>query len=76
MTDKIKIVITKRHGDFHASVEGKPDIWGGNPDSSDAAIGDLIRSHETFFNISVDWNKDDTWTQRYVSDDPHTRGKS
>lgn len=47
-----KIVVTKRGKDYHARLEGR-EIWGrGN--TSDAAIGDLIRSHRDIFHIVVE----------------------
>lgn len=72
MADKIKIVVTKRSDDFHASIEGHPEIWGCHPTLSDAAIGDLIRSHAHIFGIEVAWNED-SWTKRYLAHDPLTR---
>lgn len=45
---KMKIVITKRSDDYHACIEGRPEIWGCGPGES-TAIGDLIRSHKDVF---------------------------
>lgn len=50
-TNTMKIVITKRHDDYHACIEGHPEIWGCGRDQ-DAAVGDLIRAHQEFFNVS------------------------
>lgn len=55
----MKIVITKRCDDYHACVEGKPEIWGCGKDTN-AAIGDLIRSHKEIFDeigLTVEYKK-------------------
>lgn len=56
----MKIMITKRCDDYHACVEGKPEIWGCGKDTN-AAIGDLIRSHKEIFEeigLAVEYEKE------------------
>lgn len=50
-TDTMKIIITKRQDDYHACIDGHPELWGCGRDQ-DAAVGDLIRAHQEFFNVS------------------------
>ncbi len=51
--EKIKIVITKRPDDYHACIEGHPELWGcGN--TSKEAIGNLIYYHNEAFNLEID----------------------
>ena len=64
VTRGVKIVLTRRAEDVHACIEGEPEIWAAGR-TSDAAIGDLIRSHPDSFDIDVVWS-DDPHTQRYA----------
>lgn len=47
-----KIIITKRTHDYHAHLEGYPGIWDCGKTSNEA-IGNLIRTHASAFNIEV-----------------------
>ncbi len=49
----MKITITKRGEDYHACLEGQPQIWGCGK-TSDEAVGNLIRAHTDTFNITVE----------------------
>ncbi len=49
----MKIVVTHRSGDWQACLEGRTGIWGCGL-TPDAAIGALIRSHQTEFQIFVE----------------------
>jgi hypothetical protein len=49
----LTIRVCRRSDDFHASLEGQRGVWGCGP-GSDAAIGDLVRSHPEMFGIKID----------------------
>ena len=49
----MKIVVTKRNDDYHACLDGHPEIWGCGK-TADEAIGKLITAHEEEFNIKVE----------------------
>lgn len=51
-----KIIVKKRSNDYHAHLEGNPDIWGCG-DSYGEAIGDLVWTHQAEFNIEVKMEK-------------------
>ena len=42
----------KKQPKYHAQIKGKPGIWGCGR-SVDAAIGDLIQSHQEDFHVQV-----------------------
>ena len=69
---KMKIIVTKRHSDIHVCPEGRPDIWACGK-TLDEALGNLVRSHSEHFDLEIEWNKDESWTKRYVAGDPLTR---
>lgn len=46
------IIVTSRATDFHAGIEGKPEIWGCGANPLEA-IGDLVRAHPEVFNASI-----------------------
>jgi hypothetical protein len=46
------IVITQRSDDFHACLEGVPEIWGCGKTES-AAVLDLLESHKDTFDIEI-----------------------
>jgi hypothetical protein len=50
----MKIVITKRGDDYHACLEGHPEIWGCGKTQNEA-IGDLISSHKDTLKIEVEY---------------------
>ena len=50
----MKIIVTRRNDDYHACLEGHPEIWGCGK-TIDGAIGDLIRSHQDTFGIAVEY---------------------
>lgn len=50
-----KIVVSRRHADYHACYEGLPAVWGCGPTPS-AAIGDLIQSHPEYSYVTVHHN--------------------
>jgi len=49
-----KIIVAKRSDDFHACLEGHPEIWGCGKDSC-SAIGDLTSTHKDCFKIEVEY---------------------
>jgi hypothetical protein len=51
-----EIVVTKRTDDYHACIRGHPEIWGCGRNESEA-IGDVIRSHESEFDIKVQYGR-------------------
>ncbi len=61
----VAIVIRKRADDLHASINGKPEIWGCGK-SYYATLGNLISNHPEEFNIRIEFSNDDL-TQRYLS---------
>lgn len=50
----MKITIIKRGTGYHASVEGKSEIFG-NGKTSDTALGDLIACGSGYFNIELEY---------------------
>jgi len=68
----MKIVMTKRTADIHVCPEGKPGIWAAGK-TVDEAVGNLIQCHQEHFGLELEWNKTDTWTQRYIAGDHLTR---
>lgn len=48
----MKIILTRRSSDFHAQLEGDSGRWGRGL-TPEAAIGDLIVSHNEVFGIVV-----------------------
>lgn len=50
----LKIVITRRNEDYHACLEGRPEIWGCGKTQYEA-IGNLIGAHKDTFKIEVVW---------------------
>lgn len=48
----MKIIIINRKDDYHASLEGHPEIWGCGK-CPDEAIGNLIRSHQEIFQVGI-----------------------
>jgi len=50
----INIVVLKRTNDYQAYLEGNRAIWGCGQTPS-AAIGDLINSHPSVFQIKLIW---------------------
>lgn len=48
----MNIVVTKRSDDFHAALKDNPAVWGCGK-TIDAAIGDLIRSHQHRLGITI-----------------------
>mgnify|MGYP000859572758 CR=1 FL=1 len=50
----MKIVVTKRSHDYHACLDGHPEIWGCG-ETSEEAIGDLIKAHVDTFGIIVEY---------------------
>lgn len=46
------IVVIKRFEDYHAHLEGSPEIWGAGI-TTDAAIGNLISSHCVTFGVGI-----------------------
>lgn len=67
----MKIIMTKRTSDIHVCPEGQPGIWAAGK-TQDEALGNLIRYHSEHFGLEIEWNKDDSWTQRYVEGNPLT----
>lgn len=59
------IVVTKRSDDYHACIKGHPEIWGCGEDIDDA-IGDLVRSHKSEFNIEIQYGKKEHKYDIYV----------
>lgn len=47
-----RIIVTGRDADVHAAIAGEPGKWGCG-DSSDAAIGSLVRSWPEEFGITI-----------------------
>ena len=45
------IVISRRSNDFHASLQGKSEIWGCGT-TPQAAIGNMVSSHQAEFGIT------------------------
>lgn len=50
----MKIVVTKRSDDYHACLDGHPEIWGCG-ETAEEAIGDLIKAHVDTFGITVEY---------------------
>lgn len=48
----IKIAVSKRSDDYHACIDGKPELWGCGRTGAEA-IGDMIKSHQKHFNIEI-----------------------
>ena len=48
----MKIIVTRRIADYHACVEGHPEICGCG-ETRNEAIGELIRSHQDMFRIVI-----------------------
>ena len=48
-----KIIVTKRGDDYHASLAGRPEIWGCGK-TINAAIGNLVQSHTEALNVKVE----------------------
>lgn len=67
------VIITKRHDDFHAALEGDPRFWASSKTSVDAAVGNLMRTYPETFGVCIKWNGEDDWTRRYLNNDPLTR---
>lgn len=53
----LKILIRKRTDDYMAFVEGHLEIWDCGRDIN-TAIGNLMRSHQKFFDIKIEDEKD------------------
>jgi predicted RNase H-like HicB family nuclease len=49
----MKIVVTKRSEDYHACLDGHPEIWGCGKTPNEA-IGNLISAHTDTFKIEVE----------------------
>jgi len=49
----MKIEIRKRSDDYHAQLEGHPEIWDCGK-SWQAAIGNLIMTHKEWFGIEIE----------------------
>ena len=49
----MKIIVTRRTDDYHACLEGHPEIWGCGK-TPRAAVGDLIWSHPDIFGVKVE----------------------
>lgn len=49
----MKIVVTKRSDDYHACLDGHPEIWGCGKTPNEA-IGNLITAHADTFRIDVE----------------------
>jgi hypothetical protein len=49
----MKIIITRRTNDYHACLEGHPEIWAAGKTIYEA-VGDLILHHGEKFNIQVE----------------------
>jgi len=47
----LNIIITNRSSDYHAAIEGRPEIWG-NGTTPREAIGNLVQSHKEVFGIT------------------------
>ena len=45
-----RIVVVRRNDDYHASLEGHPEIWGCGK-TSESAIGSLVSAHKEVFDI-------------------------
>lgn len=52
-----KIVIRERGDDYMAFIEGHPEIWGAGG-SINAAIGDLVSSHQTTCDVNIEYERD------------------
>lgn len=50
----MKIVVRKRGDDYHAWLDGHPEIWGCGK-TPDEAIGKLITAHTDTFNIEIEF---------------------
>lgn len=48
----IKIVVHERAADWHAQVDGRPEMWGCGRTSL-AAIGDVVASHAAWFGVEI-----------------------
>lgn len=49
----MKIKVTQRSHDFHACIDGKPEMWECGL-TEEEAIGNLVKSHHKHFNIELD----------------------
>lgn len=49
----MKIVVTKRSDDYHACLDGHPEIWGCGKTQYEA-IGNLVSAHGDTFKIEVE----------------------
>lgn len=49
-----RVVVTRRHDDFHACITGEPGVWGCGK-SQKSAIGDLVTAHAERFGIRIQW---------------------
>lgn len=48
----MKIILSKRSDDWHASLENHPEIWGCGKNINEA-IGDLINAHREEFKLEI-----------------------
>jgi hypothetical protein len=50
----MKIVVTRRSGDdYHACLEGHPEIWGCGK-SVFSVLGNLLLTHQDIFGVAID----------------------
>ena len=52
MSERNRIIVTKRSDDYHACLAGNSAIWGCGRNITEA-VGDAIRSHQDVFEIEV-----------------------
>ena len=67
-----KIVIKKRNDDFHAQLDGHPEIWGCGK-TAGAAVYSVMTTHPDKFGVEIAWDDEDRWTRRYLAHDPLTK---
>ena len=50
----MKIIVTKRPDDYHACIEGHPELWDCGK-SQQSAIGNLAWTHKEQFNLEIEF---------------------
>lgn len=50
----MKIIVTKRPDDYHASIDGHQELWDCGK-SEQSAIGNLVWTHKEKFNLEIEF---------------------
>jgi predicted RNase H-like HicB family nuclease len=53
MADTKHLIIVQRTNDFHASLDGRPGVWGAGGSAAEA-VGQMIIAHPGVFELIID----------------------